>query len=87
MTNLKTSMYESILKFIDNSIGETVEGHGNFTVRELHDIFTSRACQNSPNWKMARAKETAALLKENHGDIVILAKYQSVPAQDFQLAK
>ena len=76
-------MDESILKFIDTSLQGTVEGHHNFTVRELHDIFTSKACRNSPNWKIARAKETAALLKENQGDIVILAKYQSVPVQDF----
>ena len=86
MTNLKTSMDESILKFIDDSTVGACEGLRNFTVRELHDIFTSRTCQNSPNWKQARAKETATLLKDNHGDIVIRAKFISVPEQDFQSA-
>ena len=84
LTNLKTALDDSIIHFQDDIVSEKTAGAKNFTITELHNIINSDDCQNSPKWKDSIKKETSALLKNNHGDMFVLANYIAYPKQDFQ---
>ena len=84
LTKLKTVIDDSIIHFQDDIVSEKTTGAKNFTITELHNIINSDDCQNSPKWKDSINKETTELLKNNHGDMCVLANYIAYPKQDFQ---